>query len=138
MSQYQKKPAPTHTHEEEEGLAQTTKSALSQRGLLDPTKPAYNQSRPDGQLKLTAITFNDYGSVCWQSWSQYYCYASFINFSIIARHLLDFVVQGKTTEVDTPTVHLDATPSRLSVPPLPSSLHFYAECPFCHSSLNSS
>jgi len=46
---------PTHTHEEEEeGFAQTTRSALSQRGLLDPMKPAYNQSRPDDRLKLTA------------------------------------------------------------------------------------
>ena len=31
---------------------------LSQRGLLDPIKPAYNQYRPDGQLKLTASAFN--------------------------------------------------------------------------------
>jgi len=31
---------------------------LSQRGLLDPIKPAYNQSRPDGQLNLTASTFD--------------------------------------------------------------------------------
>jgi len=33
-------------------------SALSQWGLLDPIKPAYNQSRPDGRLKLTASAFN--------------------------------------------------------------------------------
>jgi len=33
-------------------------SALNQRGLLDPIKPAYNQSRPDGQLKLTASAFS--------------------------------------------------------------------------------
>ena len=32
--------------------------ALSQRGLLDPIKPAYNQSWPDGWLKLTASVFN--------------------------------------------------------------------------------
>jgi len=31
--------------------------ALSQWGLLDPIKLAYNQSWPDGQLKLTASTF---------------------------------------------------------------------------------
>jgi len=31
---------------------------LSQRGLLDPIKPAYEQSRPDGWLKLTASAFN--------------------------------------------------------------------------------
>ena len=49
---------PTHTHEEEEeGFTETTKSALSQRGLLDPIKPTYNQSRPDGWLKLTDSAF---------------------------------------------------------------------------------
>ena len=51
VSRYQKKHSPIHTHEEEEeGFAQATRSALSQRGLLDPIKPAYNQSRPDGRL----------------------------------------------------------------------------------------
>jgi len=30
---------------------------LSQRGLLDPTKPAYNRSQPDGRLRLTASAF---------------------------------------------------------------------------------
>jgi len=56
---YQKKRSPTHTNEEEEeGFTQTTRSALSQRALLDPNKPAYNQSRLDGQLKLTASAFN--------------------------------------------------------------------------------
>jgi len=40
VSRYQKKHSPTHTHEEEqERFAQTTISALSQRGLSDPTKP---------------------------------------------------------------------------------------------------
>jgi len=59
VSQYQKKHSPTHTHEEEEeGFAQTTRSALSQRGLTDPIKPAYNQSQLDGQLKLTASAFS--------------------------------------------------------------------------------
>ena len=60
--------SPTHTSEEELGFTQTTRStawelkplygALSQRGLLDPIKPAYNQSWPDGWLKLTASVFN--------------------------------------------------------------------------------
>ena len=97
----QKKHSPTHTHEEEEeeGFAQTVRSALSQLGLLNPIKPAYNQSQPDGRLKLTASTFNR----LWISMLAVllYCYteltASFISFSIIARHLLDFVVQGKIT-----------------------------------------
>jgi len=31
---------------------------LSQRGLLDPIKLAYDQHRPDGRLKLTARAFN--------------------------------------------------------------------------------
>jgi len=41
--------------------------------------------------------------------------------SIIARHLKDFMVQGKITEADAHTIRLDATPSGLSVPPPPSS-----------------
>jgi len=59
VSRYQKKHSPTHTHEEEEeeGFTQTTRSALSQRGLLDPVNPAYNQSQLDGWLIFTASTF---------------------------------------------------------------------------------
>jgi len=33
-------------------------SALSQRELLDPMKPVYTQSRPDGRFKLTAGVFS--------------------------------------------------------------------------------
>ena len=51
-----------------------------------------------------------------------YCYAElaafFINFLRYSRHLLDFMVQGKTTEAKAPTIRLDATPSGLSVPHL--------------------
>ena len=40
VSQYQKQHSPAHTHEEEEeGFAQTTRSTLSQRGLLHPMTP---------------------------------------------------------------------------------------------------
>jgi len=46
-------------------------------------------------------------------------------------YLHNFMLQGKITEADTPTILLDATPSRLLVPPLPSSTHFYAGCPSC-------
>jgi len=49
--------------------------------------------------------------------------------SITARQLLGFMVQGKITEADTPIIHLDATPSRLSVPPPPSSPHFTPNAP---------
>jgi len=71
-SWHKNKHSPTHTHEEEEeGFAQTTRSALSQRGLLDPVKPACNQRWPDCRLTSTASAFNNYGSVCRQSWSQY-------------------------------------------------------------------
>jgi len=41
--------------------------------------------------------------------------------SITACRLLDFMVQGKMTEAHAPTIRLDATQSRLSVPPSPSS-----------------
>jgi len=40
------------------------------------------------------------------------------------------MVQGKITEAEALIIHLDATPSGLSVPPPPSPL-FYAKCPFC-------
>ena len=42
--------------------------------------------------------------------------------SIIARHLLDFMVQGKITEAGAPTIRLGATPSGLFVPP---HLHYH-------------
>ena len=65
-----------NTFEEEEGFAWTTKSvawnsspysALSQRGLLDPVKLAYDHRQLDDWLKLTASAFNPTGSVYWQS-----------------------------------------------------------------------
>ena len=42
--------------------------------------------------------------------------------SITARHLLDFIVQGKITEADSPTICLDATLSGLSMPPPPHAI----------------
>ena len=42
VSQYQEKHSPTHTQGRRR-VVQTTRSAFSQRGLLDPVKPAYNQ-----------------------------------------------------------------------------------------------
>jgi len=125
VSQYQKRHSPTHTHQKEEGFAQATRSALSQRGLTDPIKP-YKQSRPDGQLKLTASAF----SRLWISMPAVLITVPTVmqnslhplsTSSITARHLLDFMVQGKITEADALTVHLDATPSGQSVPPPPSS-----------------
>ena len=63
------------------GFTQTTKSALSQQGLLDPIKPAYNQSRLT-QIYSQCLRPTMYW--CWQSWSQYpllhRIIASFINF----------------------------------------------------------
>jgi len=60
---------PSHPwgNEEGEGFAQMTRSTvwklipfivLWKRELLDPIKPAYKQSRPDGWTKLTASAFN--------------------------------------------------------------------------------
>jgi len=42
-----------------------------------------------------------------------------------------FVVQGKITEEDTPTIWLGDTPSELISGPPPPSRHFYAGCPSC-------
>jgi len=53
---------------------------------------------------------------------QYYMHPSSTSF-IITRHLLDFMVLG-TIEAEAPTIQLEATPSKLSVPPPPSSPHF--------------
>jgi len=44
--------------------------------------------------------------------------------SIIARHLLDFMMHGKITEADALIIHLDATTSGQSVPPPTSSSIF--------------
>ena len=103
-------------------------SALSQRGLLDPVKPAYNQSRLDGRLNLTASTFNR----LWISMLAVLVTVPTITqnslhplstLSITAHHLLDFMVQGKITEADAPTICLDATRSGLHcVPPPPSPI----------------
>jgi len=117
----------------EEGFAQTTRSALSQRGLLDPIKPAYNQSRPDGRLRFTASAFNR----LWISMPAVLVAVPvatqnslhpLLTSSNTARHLLDFMVQGKITKGDAQTIHLGALP--------PSSPHFYAECSFCHNPPN--
>jgi len=45
--------------------------------------------------------------------------------------LLEFVMQGKITEADTPTIRLGATPSGLITEPPPSSPHFYTGYPSC-------
>jgi len=60
VGRYQRKHSPAHIHEEaeEEGFTQTTRSALSQQGLSEPIKPAYNQSRPDVRLELTASAYS--------------------------------------------------------------------------------
>jgi len=44
--------------------------------------------------------------------------------SIIAPHLLDFMLQGKTTTANTLTFRLDAALPGLSVPPPPPFPHF--------------
>jgi len=103
------------------------RSALCQRGLLDPIKPAYNWSL----LKLTASAFDQ----LWISMLAVLVTVPTVTqnslrplspSSCIACHLLDFMVQGKITEADTSTIRLDATLSGLLVPLPPSSPHFYA------------
>ena len=114
----------------------TLYDALSQQGLLDPIKPAYNQSRPDGRLKLTASAFNRLwigmlAVLVTVTTATQNLLHPLSTYSITARHLLDFMMVGeKITEAEAPTICLEATPSGLSVPPPPSSAHFYAECPF--------
>jgi len=45
---------------------------------------------------------------------------------------LDFMVQGKITEANTPTIWLGATPCGLISDPPASSPKIYARCPLCH------
>jgi len=143
VSWYQNKHSPTHTKKKKDLQRHSDNKvhsvgahphygAFSQWELLDPITPAYNKSRPDGRLKLTASAFNIMDQ-----------YASSLKFSvstvmqslhplsaspIIARHLLDFMVQGKITEhqqsVGTPP-HVDYRCPNLNHP------YFYVECPSC-------
>ena len=48
---------------------------LSQRGLLDLIKLAYDQRRPDGRLKLTASAFDRLGQYAGSHGHMAYCYA---------------------------------------------------------------
>jgi len=68
----------------------------------------------------------DYGSVCRQAYSQYLTAAHnsmhpLSTSSVIARHFLDFMVQGKITEADALRICLDVTPPGLLMPPPSSS-----------------
>ena len=93
MSQYRKKHSPTHTHEEEEGFTQTAKSAFSQRGLLDPIKPAYNQSRVNGWLRLTASASNRLWISMPAPAVRVTVPTVLVVISILPRHLLNFLVK---------------------------------------------
>ena len=65
------------------------------------------------------VHLTDYGSVFWQSWSQYLLLCrTRCTSSIIPCHLLDFIVQRKITDADALKICLDATSSVLSVPHL--------------------
>ena len=77
--------------------------ALSKRGLLDPIKPACNQSQLDGRLRLTSSAFNR----LWISMPAVLIRVATVillhpisTSCITARHLLEFMVQGKITEAD--------------------------------------
>jgi len=133
VSRYQKKPSPTHIHEEEEeGFTQ--RSALSQQRLLNPIKPAYNQIRPDGGLKLTASAFNRLYSTMDQNAGSTghstYCFAeiaaSFINFLHYCLPSSRFYAAGDRGRcTNTPS---GCHPIGLSVPPPPSS--FLSQMPY--------
>ena len=90
---------------------------------FEPIKPAYDQSQ---------LNASDYWSVCRQFWSQYLllCRTRCILYQLPPLLLAIFwILWKKITQADAPTIHLDATPSGISV----SYLHhppFYAECPF--------
>ena len=92
------------------------RSALSQQGLLDSVKPAYNQK--SAGWPGTSSVFNR----LWISMLAFLCTSPTITQkSLFFYHLpplLDFMVHWKVTEAESPTVQLDATPSKLLVPHL--------------------
>jgi len=71
------------------------------------------------------------GSPCHSTYYYAELAASFINFPYYCLPSSGFYGAGKDNGADALTIRLDATPSRLLVPPLPSFPHFYAECRFC-------
>jgi len=82
-------------------------------------KYTFNTVLPDGWLKLTASTFNRLRIsmpavlVTVPTVKQKSLHPLSTS-SITARHLLDFMVQGKITQADAPIICLDTTASRLS------------------------
>ena len=56
---------------------------LSQRGLLDPIKLAYDQRRPDGRLKLRASAYNRLGRYAGSPGHRTYCYAELAVSSLV-------------------------------------------------------
>jgi len=96
----------------------------------DPTRPGQNRwpmtRRPSsisGENTHTQPFYNHFLGLC--RWA-----------SARRRNLLDFMVQGKITEADTPTIWLGATPPGLISDAPPSSPHFYAGCPSCRNPPN--
>ena len=93
--------------------------ALSQWGLLDQfsmlavlvTVPTVMQNLLFLPLAVAETTATTYRAYYWRMSTS----------STNARHLLHCMVQRTITEADAPTIHLNATRSKLSVPPPPSS-----------------
>jgi len=109
--------------------------------VVRPNKAAYNHSRLDGRLKLTASVFNR----LWISMPAVLVAVPTVTqnslhplstSSIIARHLLDFMVQEKDNSdrrTDSPS---ERHPIRTIDAPPPASSHFHTECPFCRKPRN--
>ena len=100
--------------------------------LLDPIKPAYNESRPDSWLKLIARTFKQ----LWISMLAVLVTVStayFINFLHYCSPYSRFYGAWKDNRgrhTDNPSGHypIRTTGAHTSIiPPF-----FYAKCPFCH------
>jgi len=113
--------------------------ALNQRGLFDQLKPAYNQSWPDGQLKLTASAFNQ----LWISMPAVLVTVPTVTqnslhplstSSITACHLLNVAWKdNKGRRNDNPS---GRHPIRTIGAPTSIISPFYTECPFCHNPFN--
>ena len=68
---------------------------FSQRGLLDPIKLTYDQSRLDGQLKLTASAFNQLGRYAGSPGHVTYCYTELAVSSLVMAETIASTVLRK-------------------------------------------
>ena len=112
--------------------------ALSHQGLSDPIKPPYNQSRPDGRVKLLTSALNQLlisMPAVPVTVPTGYSYTEFAAYFINFLHYCAPPSACYDAEKKQRQTHHNLY-ARLSVPPPPLSPHFYAKCTLCCNSPN--